>query len=172
MRILKLAFIALLALGPIAARADVTVLPDPDKWIETALQDISQGKTDDFARNYLKLIDKSGIFDSFSGNLRVLSRIGPPVFVEKVQDTKYGAALREVFAKDVTAALATCIGCGLQEAVGALLEYGQSMGVILRCPRCDTAMLRVVRTPGWLRIDASGISLLMMPDDRQATPVR
>ena len=96
MRILKLAFIALLALGPVAARADVTVLPDPDKWIETALQDISQGKTDDFARNYLKLIDKSGIFDSFSGNLRVLSRIGPPVFMEKVQDTKYGTALREV----------------------------------------------------------------------------
>ena len=96
MRILKLAFIAFLALGPIATRAEITVLPDPDKWIETALQDISQGKTDDFARNYLKLIDKSGIFDSFSGNLRVLSRIGPPVFVEKVQDTKYGTALREV----------------------------------------------------------------------------
>ena len=73
-------------------------------------------------------------------------------------------ALREVFARDVTAALATCIRCGSQEAVGALLEYGQSMGVILRCPRCDAAMLRVVRTPGWLRVDASGISLLMIPD--------
>ena len=96
MRILKLAFIALLTLSSVAARAEITVLPDPDKWIESALQDISRGKTDDFARNFLKLIDKTSIFDSFAGNLRVLGRIGPPVFVEKVQDTKYGTALREV----------------------------------------------------------------------------
>ena len=72
--------------------------------------------------------------------------------------------LREVFARDVTAALATCAGCGAVGPVGALLEYGQPMGVILRCPVCDTAMLRVVSTPGWLRVDASRISLLMIPE--------
>jgi hypothetical protein len=75
-----------------------------------------------------------------------------------------GGALRELFAREVTAALATCAGCGRAEPVGALLEYGQAMGVILRCPACDTAMLRMVRTPGWLRVDASGISLLMFPE--------
>jgi Family of unknown function (DUF6510) len=74
-----------------------------------------------------------------------------------------GGALREVFARDVTAALATCAGCGTVGPVGALLEYGHGMGVILRCPACDTAVLRVVRTPGWLRVDASGISFLVIP---------
>lgn len=75
-----------------------------------------------------------------------------------------GGVLREVFARDVTAALATCSGCGTVGPLAALLEYGQAMGVILRCPACDVAMLRIVRTPGWLRVDASGISLLMIPE--------
>lgn len=74
-----------------------------------------------------------------------------------------GGALREVFARDVTAAIATCAGCGSAGAVGTLLEYGHGMGVVLRCPRCDAPMLRVVRTPGWVRVDASGITLLLIP---------
>jgi hypothetical protein len=75
-----------------------------------------------------------------------------------------GGALRELFAQDVTEALATCTGCGMTGPMGALLEYGHGMGVILRCPACNTAVLRIVRAPGWLRVDASGISLLRIPD--------
>jgi hypothetical protein len=73
-------------------------------------------------------------------------------------------ALRELFASDVTSAIATCSGCGRVGAVGTLLAYGQSMGTILRCPGCESAVLRVVRTPGWLRVDTSGLSYLMIPD--------
>jgi hypothetical protein len=72
--------------------------------------------------------------------------------------------LRELFASDVTAALATCAGCGAVGPVGTLLEYGHGMGVVLRCPGCDAPMLRVVHTPGWLRVDASGIALLVIPE--------
>lgn len=72
--------------------------------------------------------------------------------------------LRDLFATDVTAAFATCKGCGRVGPMGTLLEYGHAMGVILRCPSCDSAVLRIVRTPGWLRVDASGISLLRIPD--------
>ena len=74
-------------------------------------------------------------------------------------------ALRELFAPEVTAALATCGGCGTVGPMATLLEYGQAMGVILRCPACDAALLRMVRTPGWLRVDASGIALLMIPEN-------
>jgi len=72
--------------------------------------------------------------------------------------------LRELFARDVTAAIATCAGCGAEGPIGRLLEYGNGMGVILRCPSCETAVLRVVRTPRWLRVDASGLSLLAIPE--------
>ncbi|HSA56586.1 MAG TPA: DUF6510 family protein [Gemmatimonadaceae bacterium] len=68
--------------------------------------------------------------------------------------------LREIFARDVTGAVATCAGCGASHAIGALVAYGQTMGVILRCPECEKTMLRLVRTPGWLRLDATGMSLL------------
>ena len=73
-------------------------------------------------------------------------------------------ALRQVFARDVTAALATCTGCGTASPVGALLAYGHGMGVVLRCPTCDAPVLRVVHAAGWVRVDASGIGLLMIPE--------
>jgi hypothetical protein len=76
-----------------------------------------------------------------------------------------GGALREVFAREMTAALATCRGCGTRRPVGALLEYGHRMGVVLRCPACEAAVLRIVRTPGWLRVDASGTSFLTIPGE-------
>lgn len=72
--------------------------------------------------------------------------------------------LRDLFAIEVTAAFATCTGCGRVGPMGTLLEYGQAMGVILRCPSCDNVVLRIVRTPGWLRVDASGIGLLTIPE--------
>ena len=74
-----------------------------------------------------------------------------------------GGALRDVFGREMTSALATCSGCGTIGPLGALLEYGHGMGVILRCPACDTALLRIVSTPGWMRVDASRILVLMIP---------
>ena len=75
-----------------------------------------------------------------------------------------GGALRDVFTREMTAAVATCAGCGTARPVGALLEYGHAMGVVLRCPDCDTAMLTIVYTPGWVRVDASGVALLAIPE--------
>ncbi len=74
-----------------------------------------------------------------------------------------GGALRDVFAQEMTGAIATCGGCGSVGPVGTLLEYGRGMGVILRCPLCDAPMLRMVFTPGWIGLDASGIALLLIP---------
>jgi len=74
--------------------------------------------------------------------------------------------LRELFAQDVTTAMATCAGCGSARAIGALLDYDAGMGVVLRCPGCDHVMLRLTHTPGWVRLDASGIAVLAIPDDR------
>ena len=71
-----------------------------------------------------------------------------------------GGMLRELFTMDTTAAEATCSGCGNTGPVGALLEYGQQMGVILRCASCDTPLLRIVRTDAAMYIDFSGMRRL------------
>jgi hypothetical protein len=75
-----------------------------------------------------------------------------------------GGILRDVFTHEMTAALATCAECRNTGPVGALLEYGHGMGIVLRCPGCDAAVLRIVRTPGLLRLDASGVLLLTIPE--------
>lgn len=71
--------------------------------------------------------------------------------------------LAELFAMDATGASATCAGCGTIAPLGALPEYGDGMGVVLRCATCDTAVLRIARTPRRLHVDFSGVSLLMIP---------
>jgi hypothetical protein len=71
--------------------------------------------------------------------------------------------LSELFARDVTTALATCSRCHTTAPLGALAEYGQNMGVVLRCGRCDTVMLRLVRTPRAIHVDATGITVMVVP---------
>ncbi|HEY4129152.1 MAG TPA: DUF6510 family protein [Gemmatimonadaceae bacterium] len=75
-----------------------------------------------------------------------------------------GGMLADVFVRDTTAAAATCAGCGTVAPLGALLEYGQGMGVVLRCATCECAVLRIVRTPGRLHVDLSGVALLVIPE--------
>jgi len=70
--------------------------------------------------------------------------------------------LSELFARDITAAMATCAKCGRQTPVGTLLDYGQAMGGVLRCSGCEAAMLRLVQTPDSLRLDPSGVSMLIV----------
>jgi hypothetical protein len=71
--------------------------------------------------------------------------------------------LSELFARDVTAAMATCAGCHTTAPLGALAGYGHGMGVVLRCGQCDTVMLRLVRTPHALHVDATGITVMVVP---------
>ena len=70
--------------------------------------------------------------------------------------------LSEIFAGDVTAARATCVGCGETDNVGALLLYAHEMGAVLRCPGCECVVLRVARTPTQLWLDATGSSAIVI----------
>jgi hypothetical protein len=65
-------------------------------------------------------------------------------------------ALREIFAVDVTTAVATCAGCGRAGAVATLRLYGRAPGLVARCPGCDDVVLRVVRGPECAWLDLRG----------------
>lgn len=69
-------------------------------------------------------------------------------------------ALGEVFAVELTTALATCEGCGRSSAVAELMLYGGGLGVVLRCPGCGAAMIRLARTPAGHHLDMRGVALL------------
>ena len=59
--------------------------------------------------------------------------------------------LREVFAVEMTTAIATCGNCGATEAVGAIHVF-RGAGIVLRCPHCDNPLMTIVedRTRMWM----------------------
>lgn len=71
--------------------------------------------------------------------------------------------LSEIFARDVTTAMICCGGCGASAEMGAVRVYGGAMGSIFRCITCDTAVVRMVRTPRGFAIDMRGASQLLVP---------
>jgi hypothetical protein len=64
--------------------------------------------------------------------------------------------LAEIFCREPSLAQAICAGCGANAPIGALFVYGLEMGAILRCPQCDTAVLRVSVTGPAMWLDVRG----------------
>jgi hypothetical protein len=59
--------------------------------------------------------------------------------------------LQEVFAVEMTTAIAMCDTCGATDAVGALHVF-RGAGIVMRCPHCDNVLVTIVRddTRGWI----------------------
>jgi Zn finger protein HypA/HybF involved in hydrogenase expression len=51
--------------------------------------------------------------------------------------------LQEVFAVEMTSAIATCNECGGSDRVGALQVF-RGAGIVMRCPHCDNALVTIV----------------------------
>ncbi len=66
--------------------------------------------------------------------------------------------MEEIFGTDMTVADSKCAGCGREAQVGTLLAYTNAPGVVLRCPVCDTMLLRVVVTPRGTLLEAKGLA--------------
>jgi hypothetical protein len=64
--------------------------------------------------------------------------------------------LSQVFAVEVTAAIARCDGCGRTSPVATLAVYGPEPGLVARCPGCAHVMLRVVQRPDEVWLDLRG----------------
>jgi hypothetical protein len=76
-----------------------------------------------------------------------------------------GGLLNEIFPFEMTAADATCGGCGTMRPIGELILYRHGMGAILRCAVCDTALIRITKIRGYYRLDLSGMSCLQIETD-------
>jgi len=70
--------------------------------------------------------------------------------------------LSEVFAADMTTAIGTCDRCGAREAIGAAHAY-QGAGVVLRCPRCEHSLVKIVRADARTWIAFPGLRVLEVP---------
>ncbi len=64
--------------------------------------------------------------------------------------------LTQMFCVEPSDAVIVCAGCGATAAIGALPAYALELGAILRCPHCDTAVLRVGAAGAMLWLDLRG----------------
>ncbi len=64
--------------------------------------------------------------------------------------------LTDLFCGEPSDALIICAGCGATAAIGALPAYSLELGAILRCPHCDTAVLRLGAAGATLWLDLRG----------------
>jgi Family of unknown function (DUF6510) len=73
--------------------------------------------------------------------------------------------LHEIFPFDMTLVQATCTGCGATDAVGALAAYMHGMGAVLRCPSCNTVLIRMAQIKGRYWLDMRGVRVLQISVD-------
>ena len=71
-----------------------------------------------------------------------------------------GGILAELFGVEMTTALSTCDGCGRLDVVAELVVYTRSPGIVVRCPGCDSVLMRIVRTRDRYLLDLRGIRSL------------
>lgn len=80
----------------------------------------------------------------------------------RVDGNAAAGILSELFVPDLTAARAKCAGCGDKRMIGELLVYAHGMGTVMRCPSCDSVVLRVARTPTHVWLDATGATSIVV----------
>jgi Family of unknown function (DUF6510) len=73
-----------------------------------------------------------------------------------------GGILQEIFPFEMTLVQATCTGCGATGAIGELAVYINGMGTVIRCPSCDTVLIRVVQAKGQYWLDMQGVRVLQI----------
>lgn len=67
--------------------------------------------------------------------------------------------LGEVFAVEMTTATMMCGSCGAAGPVGAMHLF-RGAGIVLRCPQCDNALVKIVEGNGRMWFDFGGMQSL------------
>ncbi len=69
--------------------------------------------------------------------------------------------LGEVFSFEVTTAEYACGGCGRTGRLGGAMVYEvRGLGIIVRCPSCDNALIRLAHNREQHMVDLRGMSYL------------
>ena len=70
--------------------------------------------------------------------------------------------LREIFGVEMTASPTECANCGNEGEIGELLAFTQGPGIVLRCAKCESVILRIVQTTEAVYLDARGAVYLRL----------
>ncbi|MFI9543813.1 DUF6510 family protein [Streptomyces sp. NPDC052016] len=71
--------------------------------------------------------------------------------------------LQSLFGTDMTQASGRCRGCSAEMVLAQTHAYLGGPGTVLRCPGCEGVLLRLVRSPSRMWLDAGGLAYIQMP---------
>jgi hypothetical protein len=66
----------------------------------------------------------------------------------------------ELFSFELTTGRGRCDNCGAIAEVGAVLLFANAPGAVLRCPQCESVLMRIAKDGGRYWLDVRGISWL------------
>jgi hypothetical protein len=70
--------------------------------------------------------------------------------------------LYELFGAEMTTAPIECATCGNEGEIGELLAFTRGPGIVLRCLKCESVVLRIVQTSDAVYLDARGAAYLCL----------
>jgi hypothetical protein len=73
-----------------------------------------------------------------------------------------GGILDAIFPFDMTTVEAVCAGCGERRVLATAAVYITGMGTIIRCPSCDTVLIRVAEVEAQYWLDMRGVQALRL----------
>lgn len=79
---------------------------------------------------------------------------------EWVDGNDIAGTARELFAVDLTGARGRCVACGRESMVGQARVYNRAPGLVVRCPGCESVLMRLVRSPDRAWLDLRGLAYL------------
>ena len=74
----------------------------------------------------------------------------------KLDGNAIGGLLGEIFIPEMTTAQATCASCGAVNSVGRVDVYVHAPGTVVRCPACESVLIRIVHGRGRYWLDLTG----------------
>ena len=86
---------------------------------------------------------------------------------QRLDGNAAGGILGEVFTFEMTTARAACTHCGATRPLGSSMAYVSEIGTVVRCPACDSVLIRVVRQddgPQRYWLDLKGVEYLQLEE--------
>ncbi len=83
-----------------------------------------------------------------------------PNHMDALDGNAAAGPLATAFGSDMTAVPGKCAHCGGVHMIAELRAYMRAPGTILRCPICDSVILRIVETDEATYVDARGAAYL------------
>jgi hypothetical protein len=78
-----------------------------------------------------------------------------------VDGNAIAGVLEQAFGRDMTVVSGRCGGCGAERELGTLHVY-RAAGIVVRCPDCNTVLMRIVESRDRMWIDARGLETMQL----------